>query len=179
MATSKRSLLVLVAVVTNSAVSACRGRRVASTYRSMDGVLGGKRPQPHNGIDIRASYGAEVLAAAAGTALRVGNDSACGISVFLSHKSFGRYTFYCHLAEPSVRVGDYVERGAVIGLVGTTGSSVYVPHVHVVLTTTASGRAGNLEFTEDPLSIMVGCFNPAKTCPDDRLVLTYPVRCDD
>jgi murein DD-endopeptidase MepM/ murein hydrolase activator NlpD len=91
MAEWRRSLLVLVAFLTTMAVSACSGPRVASTYRSRDGVSGGRRSQLHNGIDIRDRYGTDVLAAADGEVLQVRTDPICGIGVFLSHKSFGRY----------------------------------------------------------------------------------------
>jgi Peptidase family M23 len=169
------AMLLLLAVT----VSSCGGPIILSAYRSLTGVKGGLRPTPHNGVDFGERYGAPVMAAADGEVFALYNNRGCGIGVFLAHKSFGRYTLYCHLAEASVQVGQSIKRGDIVGLIGTTGNSMHVPHVHLVLTTTPSFPATNLEFTEDPLKITVGCFDPQKSYPLDRLVLTYPVRCQD
>jgi murein DD-endopeptidase MepM/ murein hydrolase activator NlpD len=121
MADCLRSLIMLVAFSMAIAVSACSGSRVISTYRSMSGAEGLRRPHPHNGVDVATHYGADVLAAADGRVVRLRRNQ-CGTELLLSHEPFGRYTLYCHLAESFVRVGDYVKRGAVIASVGLPGS---------------------------------------------------------
>ena len=55
-----------------------------------------------------------------------------GNTVVLDH-GLGIYTFYGHLSESSVRVGDILEAGDVLGKVGATGR-VTGPHLHWGLT---------------------------------------------
>jgi hypothetical protein len=66
-----------------------------------------------------------------------------------------------------------------MGMVGLPGSPKNLSHVHLVLATRPLPGPGGLEFTEDPLAITLGCFDPTKVYPDDPLVLTYPVHCND
>ena len=128
---------------------------------------------------LQATIG--VLAAADGRVLVTTNrPGGCGHSVFISHDQFARYTVYCHLKEVLVKPGDAVKRGETIGLVGTTGNAVGVPHVHLELCTATCYRGhadGDLRDTEDPLARADGCFDSKKQYPADRLVLTYPVKC--
>ena len=128
---------------------------------------------------LQATIG--VLAAADGRVLVTTNrPGGCGHSVFISHDQFACYTVYCHLKEVLVKPGDAVKRGETIGLVGTTGNAVGVPHVHLELCTATCYRGhadGDLRDTEDPLTRADGCFDPKKQYPADRLVLTYPVKC--
>ena len=79
----------------------------------------------------------------------------------------------------SVRQGQAVIRGEQIGLVGTSGNAVNIPHVHMELCTVActSHVDGDLSGTADPLAIAGGCFDPGRSYPRDRLVLTFPVTC--
>lgn len=140
------------------------------------------RRAAHAGVDFGEMYGAPVLAAADGEVASVSEGSSgCGIGVLLAHYKFGRYTVYCHLEKALVRYGQSVKRGETIGRIGTTGNAVNVPHVHLELCAypcTRGNRGGSLS-TEDPLAKANGCFDPKKQYPDDRLVLTYPVKCKD
>jgi hypothetical protein len=70
-------------------------------------------------------------------------------------------------------------RGETIGLIGTSGNAVNVPHVHWELCTLdcTSHRDGDLSGTADPLSLVAGCFDPRAIYPTNRLVLTFPVEC--
>lgn len=74
----------------------------------------------HDGVDIAAEQGAVVRAVAAGTVESVTNDDLYGTTVVIDHGN-GIKTSYSSLeASPSVKVGDSVEAGQVIGAVGNT-----------------------------------------------------------
>lgn len=90
----------------------------------------------HNGIDIAASAGTNVLAACAGTVLSVSDDAMMGTTVVLSH-SGGYQTVYANLqAKPTVSKGDAVSAGQILGAVGTTSiaESAEGPHLHFSVT---------------------------------------------
>ncbi len=82
----------------------------------------------HSGVDLRAEPGTSVHAAAAGRVVSVGWAGDFGICVRISH-GYGYETAYCHLHSARVTEGQTVNRGAVIGTVGTTGRSTG-PHLH-------------------------------------------------
>lgn len=86
----------------------------------------------HNGVDIAAAAGTNVLAASAGTVLSVFQDDLLGTTVVLGH-SGGYETTYANLQEqPTVQKGDKVSAGQIIGAVGTTAlaESAEGPHLH-------------------------------------------------
>lgn len=84
--------------------------------------------RPHTGIDISARHGAPILAAARGRITYTGRMAGYGKMVEVTH-GYGYRTRYAHAASISVRRGERVERGEVIGEVGDTGLSTG-PHVH-------------------------------------------------
>ena len=84
--------------------------------------------QFHKGIDIPAWIGAPVQATADGYVEFSGWGGGYGWMVVLSHK-FGIKTFYAHLSEVEVRQGVRVNKGQIIGKIGTSGLSTG-PHVH-------------------------------------------------
>jgi murein DD-endopeptidase MepM/ murein hydrolase activator NlpD len=86
------------------------------------------RPAPHLGLDISADRGKPVYAAADGRVTTVGRQGDYGNLVVLDH-DFGLETRYAHLSKFAVREGGRVERGAVIGYVGSTGRATS-SHLH-------------------------------------------------
>ena len=80
----------------------------------------------HEGIDIAASYGIPVVAAAGGTVVTAGWMGGYGNLVVIDHGG-GLSTAYAHLS--SVAAGGSVAQGQVIGYNGCTGSCTG-PHVH-------------------------------------------------
>ena len=86
----------------------------------------------HNGVDIAAEAGAEVLAAADGEVYTIYTDDMMGTTVVIRHDG-GYTTQYASLAEElQVKVGDRVALGQVIGTVGETAlvETAVGPHVH-------------------------------------------------
>ncbi len=89
----------------------------------------------HDGLDISAELGAQVKAIADGTVEKVYNDDAMGTTVVLTH-SGGLRSIYSNLAEsPTVREGEAVACGSVIGSVGTTAlcETGEVHHLHLAM----------------------------------------------
>lgn len=153
---------------------------VLSPYRSLVGANARPRLRLHAGVDLAAPVGTPVLAAADGVvAMLIDYEPGCGIGVVLSHAAFKRWTAYCHLTRALVAPGQAVSRGQPIGLSGTSGNSANVPHVHLELCTVAcaSHRDGDLRGTQDPIPLMVGCFEAGRAYPADRLALTWPLGC--
>lgn len=82
----------------------------------------------HRGIDIGAGYETPVHAPANGTVLAAGRESTYGNLIVLDHGQ-GITTRYGHLARFNVKKGDVIQKGDVIGFVGSTGRSTG-PHLH-------------------------------------------------
>ncbi len=89
----------------------------------------------HNGLDIAAALGTQVLAAANGTVSAIYQDDLMGTVVEIDHGQ-GLMSHYANLAAvPTVQVGDKVTTGAVIGSVGQTAAaeSGREAHLHYAL----------------------------------------------
>ena len=82
----------------------------------------------HPGLDISATYGEAVLAPAAGAVSSAGPAGNYGNLIVIDH-GFGIVTKYGHLSRFGVTTGQQVNRGDVLGYVGSTGRSTS-PHLH-------------------------------------------------
>lgn len=90
----------------------------------------------HEGLDIAAVPGTEVLAAAAGTVAAIDAHDLMGTTVVIDHGE-GMVSCYANLQSvPAVNVGDRVYTGTVIGAVGATAiaESAMAGHLHFSLT---------------------------------------------
>lgn len=76
----------------------------------------------HKALDIAAHRGTDIFAAAAGKVITAKYSSSYGNHVVILHDN-GYSTLYAHASKLLVSVGDKVEQGTVIALVGTTGYS--------------------------------------------------------
>lgn len=92
----------------------------------IDPFLG--RPALHTGIDLREDYGAPVHATAIGTVTFAGADGGYGNMVEVDHGN-GLSTRYAHLSSITVREGQKVSEGTVLGHIGDTGRATG-PHLH-------------------------------------------------
>jgi hypothetical protein len=95
-------------------------------------VLNGQPGSPHGGVDFPATTGTPVHATQRGRVVLAEELFFSGNTVVLDH-GLGIYTFYGHLSEITVKAGDDLEAGAVLGKVGATGR-VTGPHLHWGLT---------------------------------------------
>lgn len=86
----------------------------------------------HTGTDIAAPIGTSVIAALTGRVLLADFLGGYGIAIALEHDQGSQQTLYAHLSELFVKPGQVVEKGSVIGRVGTTGNSTG-PHLHFEL----------------------------------------------
>ncbi len=82
----------------------------------------------HSALDISAAPGTPVVAPAGGIVTRAGWQNGYGRVIEISH-GYGFATLYGHLETISVAEGDRVERGGVLGHVGSSGRSTG-PHLH-------------------------------------------------
>jgi murein DD-endopeptidase MepM/ murein hydrolase activator NlpD len=91
-------------------------------------IINGKPRAPHSGVDFAAPAGTLVVASNGGRVALVAEHFFGGRLVALDHGE-GLYTLYMHLERIDVTEGALVERGAIIGAVGSTGRATG-PHLH-------------------------------------------------
>jgi murein DD-endopeptidase MepM/ murein hydrolase activator NlpD len=94
-------------------------------YRT-DPFLG--RPALHSGMDLRGDYGEPIRATAAGRVSVAGPASGYGNMVEIDHGA-GLATRYGHMSRVDVEEGQWIQAGAIIGAIGSTGRSTG-PHLH-------------------------------------------------
>jgi len=87
-----------------------------------------KKATHHDGIDFSAPRGTPVISTAAGTVIYAGRYYNYGQFIVIDHGG-GYQTAYGHLHKISVRKGQKISKGMVIGQVGSTGRST-APHLH-------------------------------------------------
>lgn len=109
-------------------ISSPYGMRIHPVYRVF---------RQHTGVDIGAPHGTKVVAADTGTVIISDYNSTYGNYVVISHGASinGKTvtTLYAHLSSRSVKVGNVVQKGDKVGLVGSTGVSTG-PHLHFEVT---------------------------------------------
>ena len=86
----------------------------------------------HLGIDIRAAPGTPVVAAAAGTIVRLAESRAGGITIHQRGLDGRTVFYYAHLQRrvAGLDVGDLVAPGDTIAYVGDSGNATGIPHLH-------------------------------------------------
>lgn len=95
------------------------GYRIHPFYKTM---------KLHTGIDFTAPIGTEIYCTGNGTVVQTDFGSGYGNNVVVDH-GFGFKTIYAHMHKITVKKGQKVKRGDVLGTVGNTGLSM-APHLH-------------------------------------------------
>jgi len=104
-----------------------RSYRISSQYGwRIHPILGGRRF--HDGVDLACPTGTPIHAADKGLVIYTGWRGGYGRTVLIDHGS-GISTMYAHCSRYAVQKGQAVNRGQVIGYVGSTGLSTG-PHLH-------------------------------------------------
>lgn len=108
-------------------VSEANLKQMASGYGNrVDPIYG--TVKMHEGMDFACDIGTPVYATGDGTVTAAGWHSGYGNRIDINH-GFGYTTRYAHLSKISVRTGQEVKRGDLIGYSGNTGKSTG-PHLH-------------------------------------------------
>lgn len=117
---------------------------ILPTSGFVSSIYGERNGEMHLGIDIADSKDTIVYASKDGTVMRAGSYYGYGNCIDIRHND-GSWTRYGHLDKFLVNVGDKVNQGQEIGLMGTTGNSTGY-HLHFEI------RYGNWPYgrTVDP-----------------------------
>ena len=131
---------------TNTSTSAEQTSKIIPSGRPVGGVLTQNYHPGHNGLDFGVVVGTPVEATMNGKVTYAGwNNQGYGNLVIVEN---GEYkTYYAHLSNIPVSVGDSVTAGSTIGLSGNTGNSTG-PHLHYEI------RKNNVPI--DPTSATLG-----------------------
>lgn len=102
--------------------------RISGVFGSQR-IYNGTPASPHSGIDIAAAKGTPIHAPAGGIVTFANPDLyLTGGTVLIDH-GHGVSSNFLHMSRIDVKLGDRVEQGQVIGLVGATGRATG-PHMH-------------------------------------------------
>lgn len=93
--------------------------------------FGGRSYEFHAGMDIDGERGDMIVAPANGVVTKAGWQGGYGNLIEIDHGN-GLTTRYGHLSRIEVKQGDTIQRGQLIGLIGSTGRSTG-PHLHYEL----------------------------------------------
>ena len=102
---------------------------ISGIVTSRFGAKSSIRVSNHTGLDIGASIGTPIKAAASGTVTFAGYKGSYGYMVVISHSNEVE-TYYGHCSKLYVSAGQNVNQGDVIAAVGNTGNSTG-PHLHL------------------------------------------------
>lgn len=114
--------------ISNTPVGSPLDGRITSSFGIRTNPFTGKHGDIHKGLDIAAPEGSLVKCTADGKVVYAGYRGDYGKLVVINHGDEYE-TFYGHLSEIMVKVGDEVKANTHIGKVGSTGRSTG-PHLH-------------------------------------------------
>lgn len=121
-------------------------KKVTEHYGEMSAFRKKNKMQPHSGTDWAMPGGTKILASTTGAVKFVGESKILGnVIVVSATDKEGKFWYlgYCHLQKPStLKVGDKVKQGTVLGLVGTTGTASSGNHLHATASRKVKGVFG-------------------------------------
>ena len=122
-------------VNTNTNISGGTVKLGISLIKPVSGIISSRfgsrssiRSSAHTGLDIAASTGTPIIAAASGTVTFSGRKGSYGYLIVITHSN-GVQTYYGHCSKLYVSAGTKVSQGQTIAAVGSTGNSTG-PHLH-------------------------------------------------
>jgi peptidoglycan LD-endopeptidase LytH len=135
-------------VVTQDDVDRLRARRlevpVSGMSRSdLHDTFGDERDlRRHEALDLIAPHGTPVTAVEGGTIAKLFSSVPGGITIYHLDPSSTYAYYYAHLDRyaDGLHEGQAVERGQVIGYVGTSGNAGTTPHLHFAISKLASAK---------------------------------------
>lgn len=105
--------------------------KINNEYGYRRNPFGGRSYEFHSGMDIDGNRGDMIVAPANGIVKKAGWQGGYGYLIELDHGN-GLTTRYGHLSRVEVSEGSMIERGQLMGLIGSTGRSTG-PHLHYEL----------------------------------------------
>lgn len=101
---------------------------VTSRFGSRSNPFTGRGRENHSGLDFRGRTGEPIRATAKGKVVFAGTQNGYGKVVRVRHGN-GYETLFAHLSKINVKVGQHLQTGEELGLLGSTGRSTG-PHLH-------------------------------------------------
>ncbi len=101
---------------------------ISSEFGLRSNPFGGRGYEMHEGLDFAGPVGKPILATAEGIVVNAEFNGGYGNHVKIDH-GYSYETLYAHMTELEVNLGDRVQRGDVVGYLGSTGRSSG-PHLH-------------------------------------------------
>ena len=131
-------------------VSGIAPAQLRDTYRERRG------DKPHEALDIAAQRGTPVVAADDGRVVKLFRSVPGGLTIYQADSGNEVVYYYAHLDRyaESLREGDAVRRGDVIGYVGSTGNAAPdAPHLHFAIYKLPPGKEWWKGAPIDPLPL--------------------------
>ena len=101
---------------------------ISSTFGHRENPFTGESIEKHKGLDIKGNYGELIKTTANGYVKFAARRGGYGNCIIIDHGN-GFETYYGHLSKISVKKGQKVIAGDIIGKIGSTGRSTG-PHLH-------------------------------------------------
>ena len=130
-----------------------------SPNKSEFGLVRNNNSTPHQGVDLTANSGTDLLAVESGKIIFAGERGKLGQTVMLEFKKDDKTKIatYSHMKEINVKEGDTVSEGNIIGTSGKSGNAEELPddqaHVHFEIRTKKDAGKG-LKNRENPADYM-------------------------